>query len=215
MTQLTPTAIEAEYRRLGHTLGWRFLTCPEGNISTASVALVTQNPGGAEFEAPKWSVEEGSAYEVERWRNKHYLPRCAPGQQNLQQQVKRMFQIMGVKPDKVLSGYFVPFRSQGWETLPKDKKPASIRFGIDLWRKVLAQTPVQTVIALGKNHCGTYMIDILGAKYHASYSAAWGEQTIDKYLFGSDQRLVVLPHLSRFGLFGRPQSEAAFRAAIA
>ena len=207
MTQLTPTAIEAECQRLGHTLGWRFLTCPEGNIGTASVALVTTNPGGASFEAPRWSVEEGSAYEIERWKG------CAPGQESLQRQVTPMFQVIGVKPAEVLSGYLVPFRSQDWNKLPQ--KSDSIRFGVGLWRKIFEQISVQTVIAFGKNHCGIHVIDILGAKHHASYPAAWDKLTIDQYLFGSNQRLVVLPHLSRFKLFGRPQSEAAFRAAIA
>jgi hypothetical protein len=206
MTQLTPTAIEAECQRLGHTLGWRFLTCPEGNISTASVALVTINPGGANFEAPQWSVEEGSAYVIERWKG------CAPGQENLQRQVRRMFQVMGVEPNKVLSGYLVPFRSQDWSKLPN--KPDSIRFGIGLWRKIFRQMSAQIVIAFGKD-IARHMVDILGAKFHANHLAAWGEQTIDEYLFGSNQKLVVLPHLSRFGLFGRPQSESAFRAAIA
>jgi hypothetical protein len=203
---ISPTSIEAEYERLGHTLGWRFLTCPEGNIGTATVALVTENPGGASFQAPRWSVEEGSAYEIERWKG------CAPGQANLQRQVRRMFQVMGVKPDKVLSGYFVPFRSQEWNKL--SNKSASIAFGINLWRKIFAQTNVQTVIAFGSRNCGTHIVNILGAKHHASYPAAWGELTIDEYRFGSNRRLVVLPHLSRFSLFGRPQSEAAFRTAI-
>ena len=38
---LSSTSIHTEYQRLGHTLGWRFLTCPEENIGTASVALVS------------------------------------------------------------------------------------------------------------------------------------------------------------------------------
>jgi hypothetical protein len=205
MTQLTPMAIEAECQRLGHTLGWRFLTCPEGNISAASVALVTINPGGANFEAPRWSVEEGSAYEIERWKG------CAPGQHKLQRQVRRMFQVMGVKPDKVLSGYLVPFRSQEWSKLPR--KSESIGFGIGLWRKVFEQISVQTVLAFGKD-VAPHMVGLLGAKFHMDHPAGWGELTIDKYLFGSNQKLVVLPHLSRFSLFGRPQSEAGFRAAI-
>jgi len=203
---LSPTSIEAEYQRLGHTLGWRFLTCPEGNIGTASVALVTINPGGASFEAPRWSVEEGSAYAIERWKG------CAPGQETLQRQVIRMFQIMDVKPDKVLSGYLVPFRSQDWSKLPK--KSDSIGFGIGLWREVFERVIAETVLAFGKD-IAPHMIDLLGASFHANHPAAWGEQTIDEYLFGSNRRLVILPHLSRFSLFGRPQSESAFRAAIA
>jgi hypothetical protein len=69
---LSPAFIEAEYQRLGHTLGWRFLTCSERNIDTASVALVTINPGGGTFEPPKWSVESGSAYVIESWKASYW-----------------------------------------------------------------------------------------------------------------------------------------------
>ena len=197
--------IQAEYQRLGHTLGWRFLTCPEKNIGTASVALITINPGGASFQAPKWSVEGGSAYAIESWRG------CDPGKENLQRQVIRMFEIMDVKPDRVLSGYLVPFRSQDWNKLPK--KSDSLRFGISLWREIFERTKVQTITAFGKA-TAPYLTNILGASFHASHPAGWGTQTIDEYLFGSNRRLLVLPHLSRFRLFGRLQSEIRFRAAI-
>ena len=71
---LCPEAIQAEYQRLGHGIGWRFLTCPAKLIDTASVALITLNPGGDrdDLNAPRWSVENGNAYEIESWRG---LPR--------------------------------------------------------------------------------------------------------------------------------------------
>jgi hypothetical protein len=122
-----------------------------------------------------------------------------------------MFQIMDVKPGAVLSGYLVPFRSQEWGKL--QKKTESINFGVGLWREVLKRAHVQTVIAFGKD-TAPYMINILAARFGASHLAGWGAQTIEEYPFGSNGRLVVLPHLSRFGLFGRPQSETAFRVAI-
>ena len=123
-----------------------------------------------------------------------------------------MFEIMDVKPDKVLSGYLVPFRSQNWNKLPK--KSASIRFGIGLWREVFERTNVQIVIAFGK-YTAPHMTNLLGASFHARHQAEWGAQTIDEYRFGPNRRLMVLPHLSRFSLFGRTKSEDAFRAAIA
>ncbi len=158
---LSPTSIEAEYQRLDHTLGWRFLTCPEGNIGTASVALITINPGGGTFEPPKWSVESGSAYVIESWKG------CAPGQESLQRQVQRMFQVMDVSPDKVLSGYFVPFRSRNWDELPR--KSESISFGAGLWQEVFKRAQVQTIIAFGKD-TAPHMIDILGASFVARYT---------------------------------------------
>ncbi len=202
---LSPTFIEAEYRRLGHTQGWRFLTCPEGNIDSASVALVTINPGGGTFEPPRWSVEAGSAYEIESWKG------YAPGQENLQRQIRRMFQVMDVSPHKALTGYFVPFRSRNWEELPL--KADSISFGIRLWQEVFERARIRTVIAFGKE-IAPYMITILDARCVARRPAGWGTETIDEYRFDTDGRLHVLPHLSRFGLFGRPQSESAFRSAL-
>jgi hypothetical protein len=202
------SAIDAEYQRLGHRLGWRFLTCPEHNIKTATVALITINPGGGKFESRSWSVENGSAYIVERWKG------LLPGEERLQQQVKRMFEIMRVKPEKVLSGYLIPFRSPSWGALPE--KPNSMKFGMNLWRGIFETAKAKTVIAFGKA-IAPHMTDLLEAELHAKHPAAWGDQTIDSYRFGADGRLIVLPHLSRFALFSRdnaPESENAFRVSL-
>jgi hypothetical protein len=208
MKPLSAFTIEAEYQRLEHRLGWRFLTCPERNIETATVALITINPGGEECVAPLWSVENGNAYVVEGWKD---LP---PGKHKLQLQVKFLFQIMGVQPEQVLSGYLVPFRSRSWKALPK--KSASIEFGMDLWRGVFRRAKTKTVVAFGKE-ITPYVTDLLKAVLHAKHPAAWGDLTIDAYRFGTEGRLIVLPHLSRFALFGRksaPVSENAFLASL-
>jgi hypothetical protein len=147
--------IEAEYRRLAHTLGWRFLKCPQRNIRTASVALVSINPGGDKFEQAKWSVENGNAYKCERWDDN------LPGQAPLQQQVQRMFDVMDVKLADVLSGDLVPFRPE-WSKLPN--RIASIDFGVRLWREVFNRaTNIEIVIAFGKETAEP-MVDILQAR---------------------------------------------------
>jgi hypothetical protein len=201
----SPVMVEAEYQRLGHRLGWRFLTCPEHNIETATLALITINPGGGKFVSPLWSVENGSAYVIERW---YCLP---PGGHKLQRQVRRMFEIMSVKPEEVLSGYLVPFRSPSWAAL--EKKTDSIQFGVDVWRKIFRRTNAKTIIAFGKG-IARCMTDILKATLLTEHCAEWGNQTIDVYQFGTDGRLILLPHLSRFTLFNRPRSENAFRVTL-
>jgi hypothetical protein len=194
----SPAEVQAEYERLGHKLGWRLFTCPARNIETASVALITINPGGGKFEEPRWSVEAGSAYEIESW--------------NLQRQVRRMFEIMVVKPEEILSGYLVPFRSSAWSAL--EKKQASKDFGMGLWRDILDRLKPQTVIAFGKD-ISNDVASLLNARGCKKYSASWGEQTIDTFHYGIGGKLIILPHLSRFSLFNRPQSEEAFlRAAL-
>lgn len=203
--KLSPKSIENEYERLGFKLGWRFLTSPEKNMDIATVALVTINPGGGGFEPARWSVENGSAYVVERWKG------CQPGEENLQRQVRRMFELMNVDPINVLSGYLVPFRSPNFEELPN--KEVSLKFGTELWREVFKRSPAKTIVAFGKG-TAPYLSNLLTAHPSTNISAGWGDQTIDVYRFGEVGRLIVLPHLSRFGLFGREPSEAAFREAL-
>ncbi len=197
--------IEAEYQRLGSNLGWRFLTCPERNIKDADMALVTINPGGRVFEPARWSVERGSAYVVESWKG------SAPGEERLQRQVRRMFELLGVNPTDVLSGYLVPFRSPDWGQLAH--KGESLAFGVRLWRCVFSHSRAKTVFAFGKESAG-YLAEVLTATLASRSYAGWGDQTIDEYRFGAGGRMIVLPHLSRYGLFGRAESEAAFLAAL-
>jgi hypothetical protein len=201
----SPTEIQAEHERLGHKLGWRLFTCPVRNIETASTALITINPGGSKVEEPQWSVEAGSAYEIESWKNR------PPGQENLQRQVRRMFAIMNVLPESVLSGYLVPFRSQRWKDL--SHKPASIQFGINIWREVFKSAKVQTVITLGKD-MAPQMVSLLNASSLTEHPTNWGDQKFSLYRFGHGGSLIVLPHLSTFKLFSNKKYEDGFRAVL-
>jgi hypothetical protein len=201
----SPELIEAEYQRLSHDLGWRLFTCPIRNIETASVALITINPGGSKFEEPQWSVESGSAYELESWKGR------PPGQENLQRQVRRMFEIMNIPPAEVLSGYLVPFRSPRWQALPH--KSASFHFGIRLWQEILKKAKVRTVIAFGKD-IAPQIVSLLNATALTEHPTGWGEQKIALYRIENDGSLIVLPHLSTFKLFSNKKYEGAFRVML-
>jgi hypothetical protein len=205
--ELNLDSIEAEYRRLGHTIGWRFLTSPEKNIGKADVALVTQNPGGDvdDPNAPRWSVENGNAYAIESWRG------VPAGQDPLQIQVKRMFEVLSVDINSVFSGYFVPFRSPDWNSLNNRSQPAA--FGRELWKAVFSRSPATLVLAFGRD-IAKDMGQILGASNPKSASAHWGNLTIDSYICRDHKILVVLPHLSRFRLFYRPDSERSFKTLV-
>jgi hypothetical protein len=204
-------SIETECGRLGHKFGWRFLTCPKGNIESASIALVTINPGGDKQLPPMWSVENGSAYVVETWKD-----RAADGTERLQIQVQRMLQTIPVAPENVLSGYLVPFRSKDWKSL--ENKQASLEFGLELWSEVFRQAEkIETVIAFGKQ-MAPHMSKLLDANTEpkAKFCAGWGEQKIDLYECAGQRRLIVVPHLSRYAIFGRPGNvaEKAFLEAL-
>lgn len=202
---LSRAHIASEYRRLGHTRGWRFLTCPERNLQTARVALVTINPGGDQYLDPQYSCEKGNAYVVEAW------PNFIAGSHPLQVQVRRMFSEMDVEINDVLSGYLVPFRSARWADLPRQDE--SLRLGEVLWRKVFQVSPAKLVVAFG-TLTGDELVKILKANFQSCHKAAWGSMNFRVYSFGEGGSIIVLPHLSRFRIFSRPQSIAAFRQAL-
>src|SRR5205814_2347248 len=81
--------IESAYVRLGHTCGWRFLTCPRSSFVThPNVALVTLQPAGDHDYfplLPRCSQEAGNAYIIEDWDG-HGV-----GTDLLQQQVRKFF----------------------------------------------------------------------------------------------------------------------------
>ena len=73
-------AIEREYARLGHSLGWRFITGPKSTFSKQTEFLfISLNPGGDHepTDHPRESSEKGSSYLIESWKG---MP---PGKESL------------------------------------------------------------------------------------------------------------------------------------
>jgi hypothetical protein len=203
---MTPDMIEAEHNRLGYTLGWRFLMAPERNIASSEVAIIALNPGGTRRHGTSWSQEDGNAYLMEPWGGK------SPGTDPLQRQVQRLCQVLNVDPDKTFTGQFVPFRSNSWSELPR--RDEAVAFSRRLWRWALAQSKAQTFICVGKNVVAPEIAQLIGAKAIAAAPAGWGDQTIARYRTDDGRIVLGLPHLSRFGLFGRAVSENAFAQAL-
>lgn len=206
---LTKEAIDAEYTRRGDALGWSFLTCPAANLKQATVAIVTTNPGGRVFEAPRWSCEEGSSYVVEEWLS------CKAGEQQLQRQVQRMCALVPADPAEVLSGYFIPFRSPSMVDLRKRRE--AICYASELWQTVFQSAPQIRLILVFGLDVARKIATLLRAAPGVSYPAGWGKQVLQSWDSLDDRRIVGLPHLSRFGLFGSKGTaiaEASFRSAI-
>ncbi len=201
--------IDAEYARRRDLIGWRLLSCPWRTISEAKIAFLGLNPGGnnAPADHPDISVEDGSAYALESWGG------YAMGQSPLQSQVLLLFRQLGIQPEHVLSGNLVPFRSPSWKSL---KEPRSaMAFGLQLWDRILAAHPRQTVIAMGGDVFRA-LADHFDVQPTAigSMPANWGKVRVFKADCGRF-RLVGLPHLSRFTIIGREKSKSAVEWALA
>ena len=154
--QTLVSEIEAEYTRLGHTLGWRFLNVSRSVLDRPTrIALITMNPAGDHIpeDHPPASCEHGASYIVERWGG------AAPGQSTLQVQVQRLFGALSTAmgyagtPSQLLEeslvSQFVPFRSPSFALLPEMDE--SLRFARSIWSRVLPIASPRLIVCLGRD----------------------------------------------------------------
>jgi len=119
--------------------------------------------------------------------------------------MQKLFHGLRVKPQEVLAGHLVPFRSPSWASL---RNPDSaVRFGEQIWREVLAHAKPKLVIAMG----GEALVPItrvlgVNAGNMGKIRVGWGNISGTRARF-SGGVCVGLPHLSRFKIMGRPESK--------
>ncbi|MEV8468638.1 uracil-DNA glycosylase family protein [Fluviibacterium sp. DFM31] len=191
--------ISDEYARRGDTHGWYFLYGPLAALQGAEVAIVGLNPGGVGTPDDICvSEERGSAYVVQKWGNH------APGQAPLQQQVRKLFEALAVDPQAVLAGNVVPFRSPSWADLAEPK--SAVSFGQSLWHEIFDHARPRLVVAFGREAYEA-LLPAVGASHVEEVLVGWGSIK-GRWAQGNGVRLIGLPHLSRFSIVGRPQSEA-------
>ena len=196
--------IEAAHDALGHTLGWRFLTCPEKNFEGAKLLLVTLNPAGNRRHGPSWSQESGSAYVVESWNGQQ------PGADPLQRQIQKLFAFLGYTAKDVASAHFIPFRSPRWADLGNKKQ--SIAFARGLWTELLQRVRPAVVVCVG-HETGRQLASLVGISLRPM-PTGWGAYTLLRGDLPGGRPFVALPHLSTFKLFGSAKYEPFLRDAF-
>lgn len=194
--------IEAEYNARGYSSGWRLLYAPEATVLASEIAFIGLNPAGDRDrpDHPRLATVSGSAYEQEMWDEG-----AGPGRSKLQRQVRLLFDRLGERAEDILAGNLVPFRSASWSDL-KDARIA-VRFGQGIWAEILASSRPSLVITMGEE-ASQAVAGLLGVHWDTHVPIGWGTLASRAGTFHSG-RLVTLPHLSRFSVIGRVQSEAA------
>jgi hypothetical protein len=207
-------SIRAEYLRLKHTLGWRFLAVSKDVMcGHVDIALITLNPGGRVIvpDHSEASCESGVAYLVERWGKPPGRP---PGTNKLQVQVQCLFREIAKRTQlaanghelmaRSLIGYYVPFRSPRLADLPE--KAESFAFARALWRDVLQHASPRLIVCIDrKTQCE--LTELIPSIFKSSlrrstkFATGWGKYTADIDEFDDGRRLLRLPHLSTFRLF--------------
>jgi hypothetical protein len=212
--------IETAYKRLGHQLGWRFLYSPARTLdSETRLATVGANPGGQSYEPPSPSVEEGNAYRTESWPGGG-----VSGLNPLQSQIGLLYEALAVRlsrtspnrlMDDTLASNFCPFRSPSWDRLAARNE--SIAFSRDLWKDILGFVTPSAIICLGDRPTRELRATLVSSGWRLSGGpeigpVGWGDMSYELAYYdsaGARTLLVRLPHLSRFGIFGRPASKEA------
>lgn len=195
--------IERAYRASGNQLGWRLLASPADVLEGADVAFLGLNPGGRirPLDHAEFAMSSGSAYVNEQWAD--HPAGCSP----LQRQVRALFEGLAVEPESVLAGNLVPFRSPDWASLENKKK--AIEFGSELWRELLARARPKLVIGMGREVTKALTAS-LDTSNEERVLVGWGATTGIRADFSSGT-LIGLPHLSRFGIMLRPESQQGLR----
>jgi hypothetical protein len=213
--------IEKNEKLLEHKLSWRFLTTPQNTLLPKSqIAFIALNPGGNFIpqEHGKESSEIGSAYIYENWKSTA-----------LQNQVQCLFQEIGRRikePDykslmnNSLMAYYIPFRSPNIKKLinPKESKKFSYR----LWSHILQNISLQLIITIDRNtfeDINKILIEEVGFNQMSSMTlpTGWGDYTADVCSYNKSKAKIVLarlPHLSRFKIFARSDSELQVRKIV-
>jgi hypothetical protein len=204
--------IDEKYNELGHKKGYRFLLSSKNNFSS-DILFLNLNPGGDKImkDHHSESCERGPAHITEIWHN--YPIGKAP----LQIQVQRMFEELSeILPgnrkliNEALIAYFIPFRSKNFNDLHAKKK--SIEFGISFWKEIFQVIQPKLIICIG-NDTWNNLKDLFSfSNKPFEINLGWknsngGEIKGQVYFFNNGQRILKLPHLSRYKIFGRMESK--------
>lgn len=197
--------LELQEVEIGINEGFKFLYCPWATLTRAKVAFISLNPGrppdGADLRCV--SDERGNSYEVEKQVT------LSP----ITDQFLSMCSFIGVQPSDVLAGVAVPFRSRSWTDFTPAQKAFGLKIGDEFWSEAFNLAKLELVVVCSAEAAGL-VARTVSANYLAEISAGWGSQRIRVYRSPSGMRVVHLPHLSRFRLFGRVESETALRDAL-
>ncbi len=120
-----------------------------------------------------------------------------------------MFRWLGEDIDKTPTGYFVPFRSPSWDALPKQDE--ALDFARHLWKPILDALRPKLILCIGIDQAFSGASEMTGAVAGKSLPIGWGNYSA-RTATSQSTMIVGLPHLSRFGIFGRDESVGALAA---
>ena len=212
---------ESAYARLGHSLGFNPLILSSVRAFEAKphLLLMGLNPAGSRDypeHRGRFRYESHDAYLGTSWDD--YPAGQAPLQRQVAQllrQVQRRVADHGPLElfalNRVVSASLVPFRSRGEADL--HNRQASLNFGVSLWRAILSLWRPKYAVCFGTtpfNELSALLGDWTEAR---EYDPKW-QGALRVRVFADGTRLLGVPHMSRFPIFGRAASADAIEQAF-
>jgi hypothetical protein len=213
------TRTEAACAEFGHPYGFNpwLLSSIDAFSAEPRLLVMGLNPAGSRDypeHRGRYLYENGNAY-FHDWEGAGWSP--------LQKQMQRLFaelqQRVGDTRDPaefartgIVTGSLVPFRSPGGDSLHRAEE--SLAFGRELWGEVFAQWMPQAAVTFGETPFEE-LSRLLGRETNkVKFPSGWGRTTLTLREFDNGSRLLGLPHLSRYKIFGRAQGAAGIEAAF-
>ncbi|MBP9048869.1 MAG: hypothetical protein WAT35_15135 [Tabrizicola sp.] len=197
--------LTAEETKLQFSQGFKFLYGPWSSRAGLEVAFLSLNPGRAPPFAELRTVSDE--------RGNSYLIEASTTVSPLTQQFLTFAARVASPPEAILTGVVAPFRTDDWKGASLAQRRAMLSLGRSFWREPLIDARLRLIVAVS-DEAAALAVELTGAKFDGKRPAGWGDLVIRRYRLPNGGVIAHLPHLSRFRLFGRPQSEDALDWAL-
>lgn len=203
--------IQEYYDLHGFKLGWSYIFGPLSSRNDPCLVTIGLNPGGGRAPHP-WEIDNHLAAQSDGSNRNSYFddPWSKDGcsYTPLQKQIQKMHSEFFSRclPENILSFQLTPFRSPSWAEFPGELKESALDLGIELldWTLALV-SPATPIVAFGVNPVRHRIMEWFGSGTAERVPTGWGKVCAEVCNTTRGNRLIFLPHLSRYQIFGRAE----------
>jgi hypothetical protein len=181
--------------------GFKLLYCPFRLLrEETSVLFLSLNPGSApsHFDRESISDERGNSYEVE----------LSETESPLNTQFIELVGLLGLPMHRVLTGAYVPFRTNRWCDLTSHQEQEALLLARSFWSPLIAKH--RLTICCGLTVFKDVCRNVDGNAPIEKVSSGWGNTSIGRLVLQSSV-IIGLPHLSSYRLMSNDKSRNVLR----
>lgn len=117
-----------------------------------------------------------------------------------------LIKVLGVSSDKVVTGAYVPFRTNRWSDLSRHQEKKALDIANTFWNPLIARHPL--TICCGNKVFENVLRNLNSKGTVKRIHSGWGNVSI-KVLHHNSNQVIGLPHLSSYRLLSNDASRQA------